>query len=175
VSVVSSTCAVPDHEVENAWYVVQTKRQQEFRALEHLRNQGFRCSLPTVPGEKMRRGRLVLENEPLFTRYLFIELRSDLSNSGGIRSTRGVTRLVSFGGVPARLPREWIEEFDRRGAEPRRLFEMGQRVVLTEGPFAGLEGIYQMADGDARAIVMMTLLNKPAKGTFPVAALRRAG
>ena len=159
----------------NSWYVVQTKPRQEFRAEAHLRNQGFRCVLPTLQAEKIRRGKRVLANEPLFARYLFIELGAADARWSVLRSTRGVTHLVKFGGVPARLPSGWIDVFQHQTTAPRKLFESGQRVVVTQGPFSGLEGIYQMPDGESRAIVLLELLSKPCKGAFPVEALRRVG
>lgn len=160
---------------ERAWYVVQSKPRQEFRAEEQLRNQGFPTSLPTISVEKICRGRRVFATEPLFARYLFIELGCDTRNWGAIRSTRGVSSLVSFGGVPARLPEGWIEDFKRRATAPRRLFEPGQRVVFSQGPFSGIEGIYEIPDGESRAIVLLTLLSKPCRGSFPVEVLRRVG
>lgn len=158
----------------NTWYVVQTKPRQEFRAEQHLRNQGFRCVLPTLQAEKIRRGRRLFVTEPLFARYLFIELGCDTPNWGAIRNTRGVSWLVAFGGIPAKLPPGWIDVFQRRATAPRRLFEPGQRVAVTQGPFSGLEGIYQMPDGESRAIVLLELLGA-CKGVFPVEALRRTG
>ena len=160
---------------DGCWYVVQTKPRQEFRAEAHLRNQGFRCVLPTLQAERIRRGKRVFANEPLFARYLFIELSALDAKWSVLRSTRGVSRLVEFGGVPAKLPAVWIENFQCQAMAPRRLFEPGQRVVVTQGPFSGLEGIYEMPDGESRAIVLMELLSRPCKAAFPVAALRRAG
>jgi transcriptional antiterminator RfaH len=160
---------------ERPWYVVQTKPRQEFRAREHLQNQGFLCALPTLAVEKLRKGKVVLENEPLFTRYLFVELDAEACNWGAIRSTRGVSSLVTFGGVPAKLPAGWMEEFQQRSALAKPLFQQGERVVLTDGAFRGVEGIYQMADGESRAVVLLTLLSKPTKGSFPLEAIRRAG
>ena len=46
---------------------------------------------------------------------------------------------------------------------PERLFNPGERVQLTEGAFAGIEGIYQMTDGECRAMVLIELLSKPFK------------
>jgi transcriptional antiterminator RfaH len=166
-----SNTSTPDR----AWYVVQTKPRQEFRAQEHLRNQGFRSSLPVLPVEKVCRGRRVVASEPLFARYLFIELGADTPNWGAIRSTRGVSSLVSFGGHPARLPHGWIEEFECRSTGVRKLFEPGDTVVLAEGPFSGVEGVYEMADGEERAIVLLRMLSRPCRGSFPLEALRRAG
>ncbi len=85
-----------------------------------------------------------------------------------------MSRVVQFGGVPAKVPFEWMNAFLSCDRAPVRLFDTGQRVVVTDGAFAGLEGIYQLPDGEARAIVLLELLGKPCAGTFPVAALRRA-
>jgi transcriptional antiterminator RfaH len=157
-----------------AWYVIQTKTRQEFRAEEQLRNQGFRCILPALLSEKIQNGRRLFASEPLFARYLFIELGAETKNWGAIRSTRGVSRLVTFGGVPAKIPQEWIDAFQRHVIAPKRLFEPGQRVIVTDGPFEGIEGIYQMPDSEARAIVLLELLSRPCKGSFPIEALKRA-
>jgi transcriptional antiterminator RfaH len=156
-----------------AWYVVQTKRGQECRARDHLQRQGFRCVLPLVQVERIHRRTRVWAVEPLFARYLFIELGNAAANWSVLRSTRGVSQLVSFGGLPAKLPPGCIDAFQRQATEPKRLFERGQRVSVTRGPFAGVEGIYQMPDGESRAMVLLELLGKPCMGAFAIDALRR--
>jgi len=55
-----------------------------------------------------------------------------------------------------------------------RLPHAAIRDLTPDWPFAGLEGIYQLPDGEARAIVLLELLGKPCAATFPVQALRRA-
>ena len=157
-----------------AWYVDQTKPRQDLRARDHLERQGLRCMLPLVRLEKIRRGIRQWSEEPLFARYLFIEIGGPEARWSALRSTRGVTRIVRFGGVPAKLPSGWADAITSFHREPVRLFAAGQRIVVTNGPFRGLEGIYQLADGEARAIVLLELLGKPCRGCFPVEALRRA-
>lgn len=157
-----------------AWYVVQTKPRQESRARDNLQRQGFHCVLPLLQVEKISRGKRLFANEPLFARYIFVELICTDQNWGTIRSTRGVNRLVQFGGVPAKLPAGWVEEFLSRDKKPVRLFESGQRVMVADGPFTGVEGIYLLPDGEARAIVLLELLGNPCKVKFSVGVLRRA-
>lgn len=158
-----------------AWYLAQTKSRQEFRALEQLQNQGFNCFLPTLVVEKLVHGKLEKCSEPLFSRYLFIELDLDRDNWSPIRSTRGVSKLVSFGGRLATLPDECIAELERvQDARPRSIFTPGERVAVVQGPFAGLEGIYQMHDGEARALILIELMNQPHKLKFAVQMLRKA-
>jgi transcriptional antiterminator RfaH len=158
-----------------AWYVIQTKSRQELRALEQLENQGYTCFLPTLTVEKIRRGRRGLAAEPLFSRYLFIALDTVASNWAPLRSTRGVSKLVAFGGRFATVPDTVIDVLrQERLREAVPLFEQGEKVAITSGPFAGLEGIYQMADGDARALVLMELIGQPHKLVFDIELLRKA-
>ncbi|HBA65302.1 MAG TPA: transcription/translation regulatory transformer protein RfaH, partial [Methylococcaceae bacterium] len=67
------------------WHVIHTKPKQEKRALENLQKQDFECFLPTCSIEKIRRGRITVSLEPLFPRYLFINLKQG-TNWAPIRS-----------------------------------------------------------------------------------------
>lgn len=93
------------------WYLVHTKPRQEKCALENLERQGYQCYLPTLPSEKLRQGLLTVSDEPLFPRYLFIRLgQGDSAKSWvPIRSTKGISRLVSFGVEPAKVEDGLIE------------------------------------------------------------------
>lgn len=161
------------------WYVVHTKPRQEQRALLNLQQQGYECYLPTLAAEKIRQGALTVDEEPLFPRYLFIRLDSQQSGKSWspIRSTKGVSRLVTFGTEPARVELQLIETLQQRHttlvSEPQKLFNAGERVVITDGPFAGLEAVYQMMDGERRAMVLLELLSKPTRLTVLPAKLRR--
>ncbi len=162
------------------WYLVHTKPRQEKCALDNLHRQGYQCYLPTLPSEKLRQGLLTVADEPLFPRYLFIRLgMGDTAKSWApIRSTKGVSRLVSFGIEPARVDDGLIELLRTQEAavqsEPERLFKQGERVRLTEVPFAGIEGIYQMADGERRVMVLIEILSKPVAVRVAPASLRKA-
>ena len=143
------------------WYAVHSKPKQEHRALENLQQQGFEAWLPMLTVEKLRRGRLAEVVEPMFSRYLFIRLDTEHSNWAPIRSTLGVSRLVSFGNRPAPMADELIQAL--RGLPeraPERFLKVGQEVVCIDGPLKGLQGIYQQTDGEARAMVLVELMSK---------------
>ena len=59
-------------------------------------------------------------------------------------------------------------------SEPQRLFKTGECVRLTEALFAGIEGIYQMADGERRVTVLIEILSKPVAVRVAPASLRKA-
>ena len=163
------------------WYLIHTKPRQEKSALQNLTQQGYACYLPILPTEKLRQGNLTVADEPLFPRYLFIQLgMGDSARSWSpIRSTRGVSRLVSFGNEPAKVDDRLIDllksQEEAVQGQPQRLFTPGERVRLTDGAFAGIEGIYQMADGESRVMVLIELLSKPVQLRIAPSSLRKIG
>jgi transcriptional antiterminator RfaH len=132
-----------------------------------------------IPSEKLSKGLLVVAEEPLFPRYLFIRLgQGDAAKSWvPIRSTKGVSSLVRFGVEPARVDDGLIELLRTQEvslqSEPNRLFKQGECVRLSEAPFAGIEGIYHMADGERRVMVMIEILSKPVAVSVAPASLRK--
>jgi transcriptional antiterminator RfaH len=159
---------------QSSWYVVQTKPRQEFRALQQLQNQCYTCFLPILKVEKLVRGRIETASEPLFSRYLFIRLDRGGSNWAPLRSTRGVSKLVAFGDRFAALPDGCVEALQHASqAMHRHLFSPGERIAIASGPLAGMEGIYQLTDGAARALVLMELVSQPQKLRFALDMLRK--
>lgn len=161
------------------WYLVHTKPRQEKCALEHLERQHYTCYLPMLTVEKLRKGQVTLVQEPLFPRYLFIQLGTDVSAPSWtpIRSTKGVSRLVRFGTEPAKVPDALVSALQNQVHDlhetPKALFEPGARVQVTRGPFAGIEGLYQMTDGERRVMVLIELMSKPVLLPLAPSALRK--
>jgi transcriptional antiterminator RfaH len=162
-----------------AWYVIHTKPRQEARALTNLIQQGYQCFLPMISLEKLSRGRVSLVEEPLFPRYLFICL--DQGRNGQkwapIRSTIGVSSLVTFGSSPAKMHPDLIDvllqQQEALSDTPERLFHNGERLLIGSGAFAGLEAVYQMASGDNRAMVLIELMGKLAPMQIAPSSLRK--
>jgi transcriptional antiterminator RfaH len=163
------------------WCLVHTKPRQEVCALQNLNQQGYDCYLPLLSSEKLLKGQVFKTTEPLFPRYLFIRL--DTSNSAKswtpIRSTPGVSKLVSFGNQPARVADELVELIRARESsgdiEEKRLFKPGETIRVVDGPFAGVEGIFQALDGTQRVMILFELMSKPVKLAMEPSNIRRAG
>lgn len=160
------------------WYLIHTKIRQERMALDNLERQGFECFLPLIRAEKLRRGALQVVQEPLFPRYLFIRLGTGLESQSWapIRSTTGVSRLVSFGQVPAKIDDVLVGELRAQSEASEvvfRHFEPGEQVVVTDGPFVGVEAIYQMPDAEGRVMVLLNILSKQVKLSVQAGSLRK--
>ena len=155
------------------WYVVHTKPRQEYRALENLERQGFLAWLPTIKMEKLRRGKLTCVIEPMFSRYLFIRLDKTQSNWSPIRSTLGVSTIVSFGNTPAVVPDALIRALQQSdGSQREYLLKDGDAVQFVSGPLQGLKGIMQQRDGELRAMVLIELISQPQRVSTSFDAIR---
>ena len=160
---------------QRSWYVIQCKAKESFRAAEHLENQGFEIFHPSIQVERLRQKKLQWVQEPLFPYYLFIRLNDVTDNWRPIRSTRGVLKLVRFGDMPVSVSDELIDALRQHDApEPLDLLKQGDRVRIEEGPFKGLEAIYQCKKGEERVILLLNLLQKQQRLNLPVAAIRPA-
>lgn len=166
---------------QHAWYLVHTKARQEDTAITNLQRQNFRCYMPMLYVEKVRRGKPVVVAEPMFPSYVFVQL--DTSGQGQswspIRSTLGVRELVKFGGHPPKVDADLITALNEREqlqqSNPQALFAAGDKVVITDGPFAGIEAIYQTTDAERRSMILLSMLNKPVPMRIEPGKLRKCG
>jgi transcriptional antiterminator RfaH len=155
------------------WYVVHTRPRQEERALENLTRQGYCAWMPWIEVEKIRRGRITQVQEPMFSRYLFIQLDQVISNWGPIRSTLGVSKLVSFGNQAATVPDKLIDLLRQSPANiAQSLLNKGDRVEFVSGPLRGVQGIFEEKDGERRAMVLIELLSKAHLIEVPIEQLK---
>lgn len=158
-----------------AWYALQHKPAQGDRALQHLQNQDIACFYPKITVEKIRAGKRTKKLEPLFPGYLFVNLEQTDPMWSKLRSTRGVIRVVGFAGKPAAIADAVIQHVkesldavaEQGGIKP------GQAVELSEGPFQGLSAVFQAYDGEERAIVLISFMQKQRRVRVPVAGIRR--
>lgn len=162
------------------WYVAHTKPRQERIARENIARQGFRVYLPQLKVLKSLRNRQQVGFEALFPRYLFFQSRHAEHSIAPVRSTKGVTAIVRFGGVPAVLRPDTLQNiraFESRqnaaGFAELGALQPGKTVVVTTGPLAGLEGLVAMLSRQ-RVIVLMRLLGNQTHVTLSSHQLKLA-
>lgn len=157
-----------------AWYLVQCKPRQDVRAQEHLERQGYPCFRPLRQYECIVRGRRQVNIQSLFPGYLFIALAAD-ANWAPLRSTRGVARVVGFGGAPVEVDARLISQLQQRAEQaPAPVLQEGQSVRITEGGYAELDAIFIAMDGDERVILLLNLLNRQQQVSVSLASITKA-
>ena len=161
------------------WYLVHTKPRQEAVALLNLERQGYECYLPLIRVERVRRHKAQIVTEAMFPRYLFIRLDSSEQGKSWapIRSTVGVSQLVHFGSKAAKVDACLVELLRQREQQmpAQPLFNSGERVTVIDGPFAGIEAIYQATDAEQRSMILLDILGKTVPLEIDTARLSKAG
>ena len=149
------------------WYAVQTKPRQETVAEQNLQRQDFVTYLPRISLRKRKRNSWVDAVEPLFPRYLFIQVDPDKDSLAPVRSTLGVAGLVRFGQLLRPVPDtviDYIKQLEDPQTEQRQAetwpHQPGDTLEVLEGPFASLTGIYQMPVGEDRALLLIEMLGR---------------
>ncbi len=159
------------------WHLLMTKPREDERAETHLLNQGYEIFRPLLKKYRIRGGKQVAAIEPMFPRYIFIHLDDVLSNWAKIRSTRGVSGLVRFSELPAKVPGDLIDLLkaqcdddsilDLTGKEPH-VFREGDGVEITEGSFRGIQAIIKEQKGEDRVVLLLNLMGQEHAMEMPI-------
>lgn len=148
---------------QNGWYLAQFKTNCHQMAKRNLDQQGFRTFLPLQEETRRWRGRFMTEKRPFFPGYIFVSFDIQESSWRAVRSTQGITRLVSFGTKPSQVPTQVVSHLmlrcDHDGLLlPPRILKPGESVSLTKGPFAGFVATIEGAAPDHRIWVLLEIM-----------------
>lgn len=157
---------------ETAWYLVQCKPRHDDKAWEHLNRQGFECFCPRTRTQLTKAGKIIKVTQPLFPGYLFLHMGSQ-SNWAKLRSTRGVSRVIAFCGVPCRIDDAIIEQLKERSLQraQAKALTPGDRVHISSGPLADMDAIFLAMDGEQRVMLLLRLLDREKQINVPLSQL----
>lgn len=155
------------HEWHSAWYVIHTRSRFENVVNEGLAKKAVDSFLPRIPQRSKRRDRRVILNVPLFPGYVFV--RSDLHPERhlDILKTVGVVRLIGNKDGPIPVPDETVQSLKIMVAGESPIltgsrFKRGDRVMVVQGPFAGVQGSFARYRGAGRVVVHIDALGQYA-------------
>jgi transcriptional antiterminator RfaH len=132
-----------------SWYVLRTKPRQEARAQDNLKAWGLETLLPLLPDRRKNR-RNCDGIRALFPSYIFCRFQARMFDK--VRFTYGVAHILSFGGKPAVVDEEIVDEIRAHmnalgviddAPPPAPDLQAGDKVLLTSGPFRNLVGVFQ--------------------------------
>lgn len=137
------------------WYVVHTQTGSEEKvktALERKVNQAglqeFITSviIPTEQVSEIRSGKKRISQRKFFPGYLLVEMELNEKTYLFIKTSPGVTGFIGLGKKPMPLPQQEVDSILKRTKEtqakpsPKVIFEKGEQVRVTEGPFVNFNG-----------------------------------
>ncbi len=177
----STRCAHPAHPDADNWFAAQLKPNALRIALRNLGRQGFAARAPRMIAVRRQAGRIIRRAEPVFPGYVFVQFDPARPGWQAVNGTHGIARLVTGDPrAPRPLPRDFmaalLAQCDEAGlmASPDTL-AVGDRVEMTDGPFAALVGRIVALDRDGRVRVMMEILGGATPVSAIAAHLRKVG
>jgi transcription antitermination factor NusG len=154
-------------QTERRWYACYTRARAEKQVAKTLEQRGIESFLPLVGRERQWKDRKKLVEFPLFPSYVFGKF--GLRQMHDVLMTPGVSTIVRTRGRPAPIAEDELENVRRfaqalatSGVEPetRPLIGAGQRVRVTEGAFAGVEGVVIESRGRKRVVVGISAIGQ---------------
>jgi len=147
------------------WFAVCTRHQHEKTAARILEYKEFEVFLPLYRARNRWKDRIREVAIPLFPGYLFV--KGGFKRLLEIRSTPGVSSIVSCGGQPAAISFSEIEGVKRvvestLRVQPHSFLKSGDWVRVKYGPIAGVKGILIRHKNVARLVLSVELLGKSA-------------
>jgi transcriptional antiterminator RfaH len=146
------------------WYCLKARPRHERAAKMALRTDtGLDVFCPMLKFERARRSGKVKVTEAMFPGYLFACFNYAVHHRL-VRTTRGISTIVSFGGVPSIVPPDVIAEL-RTAVSAAETVEIptqlsvGEEVQMVEGPFRGIRAVITgVLPARARVTVLLELL-----------------
>jgi len=139
------------------WYVLFVRSNQEKRVADRLGDRAVEYFLPCYSSLRQWKDRRVQLTIPLFPSYVFVRL--PFLQRLKVLTVPNVVSLVGTKTAPSVVSENeiaWIRTGIEHGdATPHECLEAGQRVVITAGAMAGMEGILLRKQNKTRVIVSL--------------------
>jgi transcription antitermination factor NusG len=145
------------------WFAAHVKSRCERVVALVAHNKGYQNFLPVYKVRRLWSDRTKVSEAPLFPGYLFCRL--DHESWLPLLTIPGVKGLVGAGKTPlpiddAEIAALQVATQSGLPAEPHSFIQSGQRVLLEQGPLAGIEGYFIRGRKQHRIVVSVTLLQR---------------
>jgi transcriptional antiterminator NusG len=158
------------------WYIVNAYSNFEHKVADSLREQAAQAGLedcfeeilvPTEEVVEMRRGRRVNSERKFFPGYLLVKMELTDDAYHLVKNTPKVTGFLGSQNKPAPITQAEVDRIVNQvqdGAErpkPSIVFEVGEQVRVSDGPFASFSGLVEEVDEEkARLKVAVSIFGR---------------
>jgi len=137
------------------WYVVHTQTGLEDKVKTSLENKITTSGLgelipsvviPTEQISEVRSGKKKITQRKFFPGYLLVEMELNEQTYLFVKNAPGVTGFIGLGKKPMPLPQSEVDNILKKTKDtqakpsPKIIFEKGEQVRVTEGPFQNFNG-----------------------------------
>ncbi len=146
------------------WYCLKARPRQERTAKSTLiHDLDIEVFCPLLRFERARRSGRVKVSEAMFPGYLFARFDYEQLYRQ-VRTTRGISTIVSFGAGPVIVPNTIISELREAVSEGETIeiptaIHIGEEVRILDGPFQGIQAVVtNVLPARERVTVLLELL-----------------
>ena len=156
---VQSTDSGPN--VDSDWWALYTRHQHEKVVADMLMAKGFEVFLPLYESVRRWKDRSKVLSLPLFPCYVFV--RGGLNRRLQVVTTPGVHMILNHGENVATIPEDEIQAIrltveGHFRVEPYPFLKCGERVRVTRGTLAGVEGVLVRKKNMYRLVLSVEML-----------------
>ena len=115
-------------------------------ALSNIKDRVSQVLIPTEVISEVKSGKKKISERKFFPGYVLVEMELTDESWYLIKNTPGVTGFISSGSKPTPLLEEEIKNILKQSEEkkekptPKVIFEVGESVRVTDGPFTNFNG-----------------------------------
>jgi len=158
--------STPFENNELLWYCIKARPKQEALTARSLRSEvQIEVFSPAIRFQRSRGNSKMWVTEALFPGYIFAQFRY-CDSLRHVRATRGVSQVVGFGGIPAMLPADVIDDLRQFVCEDEIVtvkpeIHAGDEVHLVSGVFSGLRAVVtRLIPARQRVAILLELLGE---------------
>jgi transcription elongation factor/antiterminator RfaH len=154
-----------DRRLLRQWYVLHTRSRHESVVSEGLSKKSMEVFLPKIKVRSTRRDRKAMIHIPLFPGYVFIKTDLHPHTHLEVVKTAGVVRLIGTQWGPVPVAEETIASLKIMVASEMPIItgqrlQPGDRVMVVNGPFAGVIGTFVRYRNQGRVVVNIEALGQ---------------
>jgi transcription elongation factor/antiterminator RfaH len=154
-----------DRRLLRQWYVLHTRSRHESVVSDGLSKKSMEVFLPKIKVRSARRDRKAMIHIPLFPGYVFIKTDLHPHTHLEVVKTAGVVRLLGTHQGPVPVAEETIASLKIMVAAEMPIItgqrlQPGDRVMVVNGPFAGVIGTFVRYRNQGRVVVNIEALGQ---------------
>lgn len=158
------------------WYIVQAYSNFEKKVSDSIKERALAAGLedafeeilvPTEEVIEVRRGRKVTAERKFFPGYVLVKMVMNDQTYHLIKETQKVTGFLGAGNRPMPVSQKEVDQIlhqVQEGVErpkPSITFEVGETVLVSDGPFASFSGVVEDVDDErARLKVAVSIFGR---------------